>query len=60
MPDDKAGLNQHPCEAGVVGELLEQAADLDARDSGGWATLHFAAQHEGQGRGSVKLGDKGA
>jgi len=52
MPDDKAGLNQRLFEAAgegqaaVVGELAEQGADLDARDTGGWAALHFAAQHD--------------
>lgn len=29
----------------MVSELLGRDADLDAWDSGGWATLHFAAQH---------------
>lgn len=43
MPDDKAGLNQRLFEAARegnaagIGELIEQGADLDARDSGGWA-----------------------
>lgn len=52
MPDKKAVLNQRLFEAAgeghaaVVGELLEQGADLDVRDSGGWAALHFAAQHD--------------
>ncbi|MDT8287813.1 MAG: ankyrin repeat domain-containing protein, partial [Elusimicrobiales bacterium] len=28
------------------GELLGQGAKVDARDTGGWAALHFAAQHD--------------
>lgn len=53
MSDDKTRLNQRLFEAAgegdatAVGELLEKGADLDARDSGGWAALHFAAQHDG-------------
>ena len=52
MPDDKAGLNERLFEAAgeghaaLVGELVDQGADIDARDRGGWAALHFAAQHE--------------
>lgn len=52
MPDDKDSLNQRLFEAAgegqaaVVSELIEQGADIDARDTGGWAALHFAAQHD--------------
>jgi ankyrin repeat protein len=52
MPGKKAGLNQRLFEAasegdaGAVGELLGQGAKVDARDTGGWAALHFAAQHD--------------
>jgi len=52
MPDDTGRLNQRLFEAAgeghdaVVGEPLEQGAETDARDTGGWAALHFAAQHD--------------
>jgi len=52
MPDEKAGLNERLFEAAgeghaaLVGELVSQGADIDAPDRGGWAALHFAAQHD--------------
>ncbi|MCA8927018.1 MAG: ankyrin repeat domain-containing protein [Alphaproteobacteria bacterium] len=57
MPDDKnnglkAELNKRLFEAAgegsadEVGELLEQGAEVDRRDTGGWAALHFATQHD--------------
>jgi len=52
MPSDRDRLKERLFEAAgqgdaaVVGELLEQGAKVDARDTGGWAALHFAAQHE--------------
>ncbi|MAM93283.1 ankyrin repeat domain-containing protein [Parvibaculum sp.] len=61
MPDDKAGLNHGLFEAAgesdaeTVGNLLEQGAEVDARDSGGWAALHFAAQHDNPGTAFVLI-----
>ena len=60
MPDDKAELNHGLFEAAgegdaeTVGELLEQGAEVDARDSGGWAALHFAAPHDNPETGNMK------